>query len=176
MGDRETWRKNIPEDFDGRFGDTFDAEVIWKPIVQTTIGLVITCVVGFFVVEGLVWWNHGHVESNMPALSPLAEANEQKPPVGPRLQAHPEEELEEMKAEHAAHLNGYGWIDEAAGTVHIPIDQAIHMYVAEHGTPTTEDAAAETSVGDAEDGAAEDNAAAAADQGGDGHDEVDAHG
>ena len=33
--------------------------------------------------------------------------------------------LHRWKAEHAAHLNGYGWVDRSKGVAHVPIEQAI---------------------------------------------------
>ena len=33
--------------------------------------------------------------------------------------------LHRWKAEHAARLNGYGWIDRSKGIAHVPIDQAM---------------------------------------------------
>lgn len=173
MGDdRATWRKNIPEDFDGRFGEEWDGEVLWAPIWQTTVGLVITCAIGFGIVQGMVWMNDRHVEDNKPALSPLAEANEQNPPAGPLLQAHPEKEYRAMKADIDAHLNGYGWVDEVAGTVHIPIDQAMEMLLASApAVPVAEDSEAEGAA----DAGTTDPAADASTDGGD-HGEGSDHG
>jgi hypothetical protein len=33
-------------------------------------------------------------------------------------------------------LHSYGWVDQSAGSVHIPIDQAMQL-IAERGLPTT---------------------------------------
>jgi len=33
--------------------------------------------------------------------------------------------LHRWKAEHAARLNGYGWVDRSKGVAHVPIEQAI---------------------------------------------------
>lgn len=33
--------------------------------------------------------------------------------------------LHRWRAEHAARLNGYGWIDRSKGITHVPIDQAM---------------------------------------------------
>jgi hypothetical protein len=33
--------------------------------------------------------------------------------------------LHRWKAEHAARLNGYGWVDRSKGIAHVPIEQAI---------------------------------------------------
>jgi hypothetical protein len=124
----DLWRKNIPEDFDGRFGDQFDDEIKPRGVVEVAIGLVLTCVVAMVI----TWWILVRTEEQVQAagvanLSPLAEANEPRLPEGPRLQAHPEAELVAMRAEMATRLHGYGWVDEGAGIVHIPIDRAMDL-------------------------------------------------
>ncbi len=52
----------------------------------------------------------------------------------PALQANPAQDLMKMRAAEDAILNTYGWVDQSAGIVHIPIDQAIDL-VAEQGLP-----------------------------------------
>lgn len=141
MADRDVWRKNIPEDFDGRFGDTFDSEVGVKGVVQITLGILVACALGM----AITWYMHGRseaaMERNTPAASPIVEANEQKLPTGPLLQASPEAELEAMQREMSERLHGYGWVSEGAGTVHIPIGKAIDLVVAEYGGAGSPEAA-----------------------------------
>jgi len=45
----------------------------------------------------------------------------------PRLEESEEREVRELRAEEAARLNKYGWVDRKAGTVRIPIDVALEM-------------------------------------------------
>ena len=52
----------------------------------------------------------------------------------PQLQPSPPEDMRRFYAEEMAQLNGFGWQDRAAGTVHIPIDQAMRAVAAE-GVP-----------------------------------------
>lgn len=70
--------------------------------------------------------------------SPITAANERHVPSGPLLQSSPEGELEQMREEMSARLNGYGWTDEGRGLVHIPITQAIKL-VSEGATPQAMD-------------------------------------
>ncbi len=63
--------------------------------------------------------------------SPLAE--ERLPPE-PRLQAAPPADMKAFRAHEDAILNSAGWVDEAAGVAHIPIEDAKTLLL-ESGLP-----------------------------------------
>jgi hypothetical protein len=65
---------------------------------------------------------------------PLAANEEPRLPPVPRLQQFPHNELYTFENEERARLQGYGWENKAAGTVHIPIDEAMRLTV-ERGLP-----------------------------------------
>jgi hypothetical protein len=67
-----------------------------------------------------------------PPPSPLASTREPTPE--PRLQVHAPKELQEMRAAEDALLKNYGWIDQKAGIVRIPVDRAIEL-LAKKGLP-----------------------------------------
>ena len=69
--------------------------------------------------------------SNPPAM--MAEREKEAPPL-PRLQAEPLKEIAQMHENEQMLLTSYGWVDQAKGTVHIPIEQAISI-VAAKGLP-----------------------------------------
>ena len=46
---------------------------------------------------------------------------------GPRLQVDDEADLAALRAEEAAKLKGYHWVDRKAGVVRIPIERAMHL-------------------------------------------------
>jgi hypothetical protein len=71
-------------------------------------------------------------QQDMPP-SPLAQTRPHIPPQ-PRLQVAPVQELQQMRAAEEALLHSYGWSDQAAGIVHIPIDRAMTLLV-ERGLP-----------------------------------------
>ena len=48
-------------------------------------------------------------------------------PAEPRLQQFPRNELFEFRMKEEAELHSYGWVDKNAGTVHIPIDDAMRL-------------------------------------------------
>lgn len=116
---------------DGRFGERFDAEVDSIGIGKLAIGFAGVCVLGMLITWGMVRLWAARAEAAQPPPSPVAEARERQLPPGPQLQKDPEGELIEMRRELSARLNGYGWVDEAAGVVHIPIDRAIELLVSE---------------------------------------------
>jgi hypothetical protein len=65
---------------------------------------------------------------------PLAATEEPRLPPVPRLQQFPPNELYTFTNEERARLEGYGWENKAAGTVHIPIEEAMRLTV-ERGLP-----------------------------------------
>lgn len=95
-------------------------------------GLIVTVVVVFL----LMGWLFEHLQSSQARrdvpVSPLAEAR-QVPPA-PALQVNPRQDLKVMRGEEDALLHSYGWIDQKAGTVRIPIDRAMKL-LAERGLP-----------------------------------------
>lgn len=65
---------------------------------------------------------------------PLAAGEEQQLPPVPRLQQFPRNELYTFRTEERDRLESYGWENKAAGTVHIPIEEAMKLTV-ERGLP-----------------------------------------
>lgn len=58
---------------------------------------------------------------------PLAATERAPQPPEPRLQRFPREELMRFRLGEEDVLNGYGWVDRNAGTVHIPITEAMRL-------------------------------------------------
>lgn len=56
------------------------------------------------------------------------------PTPGPKLQAHPLEDLAALRAKEDSMLKGYGWVDRKAGIIRIPIERAMELTV-ERGLP-----------------------------------------
>jgi hypothetical protein len=56
----------------------------------------------------------------------------------PELQVSPRDDMARFSAQELQQLNGTGWVDEARGTVHIPIDDAMRKIAADgiEGWPT----------------------------------------
>lgn len=66
-----------------------------------------------------------------PPASPVANV---PAPVGPQLQAHPHEDLVDYCKEQGQQLERYGWVDQKAGVVQIPVDRAMEL-ILERGLP-----------------------------------------
>jgi hypothetical protein len=60
---------------------------------------------------------------------PLAVNDPPHLPAEPRLQQFPRNEFYEFRMKEDAVLNRYGWVDKNAGTVHIPIEDAMRIMV-----------------------------------------------
>lgn len=65
---------------------------------------------------------------------PLASAEAQRQPPVPRLQQFPRNELYQFRVGEESMLQNYGWINQEAGSVHIPISEAMRLVV-ERGLP-----------------------------------------
>ena len=147
MADRSLWRKNLPEDFDGRFGEKFDDEVSTKAVVQISVGILVLCIFAVVICIGLLRYLEASAAErfDLPP-SAMADANERWVPQGPLLQADPEGELEVLLHGMNERLGSYGWVDEGRGVAHIPIDKAIELVAAGH-SPRPLDAAAVSGEG-----------------------------
>jgi hypothetical protein len=90
----------------------------------------------------LKFFEHERAE-NQPYVSPMASEQQHLPPA-PRLQMAPgsaselsgtghskgpDYEMVEQKQAEKEQLNSYGWVDKGAGTVRIPIDEAMKLIV-----------------------------------------------
>jgi hypothetical protein len=94
------------------------------------LGLILfTGVAMWFLVTGL----RSHEEHTSPSASPLAGSYGPTEPPAPRLQTDPREDLARQRAREQAQLDGYGWIDRSAGTVHIPVERAMELLVQRRG-------------------------------------------
>jgi hypothetical protein len=116
-------------------------------IIQFALWLAASAI----VVHILMWFTFAlfvNVRENTAAPEfPLASQQGPRLPAGPRLQPKPANEIYDFRERESAVLDGYGWVDKNAGTVHIPITEAMRLTV-EKGLPVREGAA---SSGDAAD-------------------------
>lgn len=110
------------------------ADVGWPFILWSLGGLTVLTVIAVFALLAMF-----SARDKMPAVkeapAPLATAAERPIPAGPLLQPLPPVDMAEYKTNALTHLNTYGWVDEEAGKVHIPIDHAIDLAL-ERGFPT----------------------------------------
>jgi hypothetical protein len=56
----------------------------------------------------------------------------------PRLEEDERHQLDDVRMKEEKRLNSYGWVDEKAGRVHIPIDRAMDLIV-QRGFPVRQE-------------------------------------
>ena len=100
-------------------------------------GLAAVTAVAFVVVWlFFVYFDRRETSSPRPAY-PVAEGQGLRLPPEPRLQTTPRTDLREFHAREEALLDSYQWADKAAGTVRIPIAEAMKLVV-QRGLPARE--------------------------------------
>ena len=93
------------------------------------VGVVIQLLMGF------LFSVYTKQAARVPRAFPLSAEYQQQPPPEPRLQAHPEEDMRQFRAQEDAILHGYDWIDKSSGIARIPIEEAMKIVV-QRGLPT----------------------------------------
>lgn len=94
--------------------------------------MALLAMVGMWFLERL--WVRG--AGPEPDPSPFASGRERLPNA-PLLQASPGKDMEQLRREQGGRVNSYGWINEADGRAHIPVDRAMDL-VLEEGLPHRE--------------------------------------
>jgi hypothetical protein len=115
-------------------------------IVQFGVWLAASAV----IVHVLMWFTFAVFvkvrENTRPVEFPLASQQGPRLPSGPRLQAKPANEIYDFRLRENAALESYSWVDKNAGTVRIPVAEAMRLTL-ERGLPTrSPDAASEQPV------------------------------
>jgi hypothetical protein len=103
--------------------------VTFRPIVLAAVAAFVVTLLIFLGMR----WLLGHYLAQDAALSPPANPltstyGRQLPPE-PRLQTAPVQELQRLRAAEEGVLTTYAWVDEATGTVRIPIARAMELVV-----------------------------------------------
>ena len=102
-----------------------DAEA--RPILRFGAGIAVFGVLAAAAAFGVFRLYATLERRDDPPPPPLARAEGRTFPE-PRLQTTPLQDLEAQRAQDRELLAGAGWVDEAAGTARIPIDDAIALY------------------------------------------------
>jgi hypothetical protein len=109
----------------------------------------------------LVFLRHRE-EKDDPQRPALYFSEEHRQPEGVRLQTSPFSDLHTLRAQEKSILSSYGWVDQAGGVVHIPIDRAMSLYVARQasagGAPHPTTSSSQTAANAAERGVPTDSA------------------
>jgi hypothetical protein len=113
-----------------------ESDVNSRAIFGFGAALLVGGIVILFAVWVLFVYLDGRETSRSAAASPLASTEVRQPPE-PRLQVAPREDAARFRAEDDAILNGYSWVDRTAGTVRIPIADAMKLTL-QKGLPARE--------------------------------------
>jgi hypothetical protein len=99
----------------------------WILVVMVGVSFLVKPLYNLLVARG--------VETQAPAAYAADTDPEALRPPAPRLQALPEVELAELRAQEDAILGSYAWVEKDRGVVRIPVEEAMRI-VAERGMPT----------------------------------------
>lgn len=104
-----------------------DCELDLRGLAGFLVALGVVLVVTAALMWGLSVLLREEIEARDPAPPVLPEARTPLPPPEPRLQTHPEADLRRLRSEEEAVLDGYAWVDRAAGVARIPIERAMEL-------------------------------------------------
>lgn len=99
--------------------------------VRILIGIVIFTAISFVVVTGFQWAVTGNLGDFTPPAEGIADVPDSPVPGRIESRAATGSEVRDLRASEMDKLSTYGWVDEAAGTVHIPIDEAMDRAIEE---------------------------------------------
>jgi hypothetical protein len=110
------------------------------------ISLAVGGLLVYFVVWGLYDFLDARQRSHQPQQNPLVKQLDADPRIvspeeitkfpQPRLERNERVEIGDFRLKEEQTLNSYGWVDEKAGVVRIPIERAMQL-LAQRGLPTT---------------------------------------
>jgi hypothetical protein len=116
-----------------------------RDVFNFLIGLAVVCVLVYFILRGMYAYLDAYQKAHQPPQSPLVKTTEiDTRMVGPeeitkfpqpRLEKNERLEINDLRLQEEKTLNSYGWVDEKAGVVHIPIERAMQLVV-QRGLPT----------------------------------------
>lgn len=124
-------------------------------IVYFLLGLAVVTALCIFGLRGLYTYLDHRERSSQAPLSPLitnvpedtrhvAPGYPQAAFPNPKLEEDERTQLNSIRMNEEKELYSYGWVDEKAGTLHIPIDRAMDL-IAQRGLPVRPQAGSDTS-------------------------------
>lgn len=104
-----------------------------RMVVCFAIGLVVSAIIVHFAIA----WLHEDFALQYPSPHPASRIVMDARMIAPepRLQVNPAVDLKKFQAEEDSRLNSYGWVDQRAGVIRIPIQRAMDL-IAQRGLPT----------------------------------------
>lgn len=116
-----------------------------KPVILFLVGLTVGCLLVALVLRGMYSFLDAKEARHQPAPNPLVQQTTKdvravtpgditKFPQ-PRLETNEPREITSFRVQEEQTLHSYGWVDQSAGVVRIPIDRAMEL-LAQRGLPT----------------------------------------
>jgi len=106
-----------------------------EPSIATRFAawLAVAMLISVGIVYGTFWFFEGQELSAGRASQqfPLA-AGQVREPQGPRLQTQPFKDIYLLRQAENEKLRSYGWVDQGAGVVHIPVEDAMRILNERH--------------------------------------------
>jgi cell division protein FtsN len=128
------------------------ADLPSRSIFIFLMAVALGCVLVYFVLRGMYHSLDAAESRHQPAQGPLepprpADTRRVQPAdierfPQPRLESNERLEINQFRRGEEERLNSYGWVDQQAGTLHIPINRAIEL-VAQRGLSTRPQTGAE---------------------------------
>jgi hypothetical protein len=116
-----------------------------KSIFSFLAGLAVVCLLVYFLLKGMYAVLDAYEKAHQPQQGPLVQQTKADTRIvvpgdiakfpQPRLESNERLEINDFRMQEEKILNSYGWIDQQAGMVRIPIDRAMEL-VAQRGLPT----------------------------------------
>lgn len=98
-----------------------------RPLLKIGVGFLAVTLLVLVLVTSLQFWFMGSIALPQPFPPQLVPPPNVTLPAQPRFEAVPGAARNEIQAHADAQLNSYGWIDQAAGIAHIPIERAMEL-------------------------------------------------
>jgi hypothetical protein len=116
-----------------------------KPILIFLGSLAVGCVLVYFILRGMYSYLDSYQNHHQSVQSPLVQQTTVDTRIvspgditkfpQPRLEGDERREINDFREQEEQTLNSYGWVDQQAGVVRIPIDRAMQL-MAQRGLPT----------------------------------------
>jgi hypothetical protein len=121
-----------PEAIESQFDSEIDARSFAIFGVWLAIALVIVVALMYWMYRDL---QRREVARDAPA-TPLVDRSIRRLPPEPHLQVTPEVDLQTYREAQTHAVEGFGWIDEQAGIVHVPVERAMDLLLERGGLPS----------------------------------------
>lgn len=126
-------------------GDGYEhRDLTARSVLGFLVGVTVFLLASYLVVVGVYSFLNRYERTHQPVQNPLAQTSsaDTRVPTVKDIKQFPQPQLEEVERQNLDQarikeegvLNSYGWVDEKAGSVHIPIERAMQL-VEQRGLP-----------------------------------------